>query len=351
MLSRLKLDGALPLALGAFLLCGHAVAGAQPSDAAATPVRTLYTFPEADGSVTPLYALVNGARKTLDMTMYELVDTTFSADLVAACGRGVKVRVILDSSSGEKTNNTPAYKQLNATTNCSAKWSNPQFTNTHEKSFVVDGTQLALMSLNLTTRYYTTSRDFAIVENDAADIAAVEAQFTADYGSTTDFSYQPGAGDDLIWSPTTATTDLLGIINGATKTLQVENEEMSAANVVSALEAACKRKVAVQITLTTSTSDETNYKALEKAGCGVHTYVSTASLYIHAKVLVADLGLATQKVYMGSINFSTASLTKNRELGMYVTDATAVQTLATTLSQDYAGAATFQAKTTRKRRR
>jgi phosphatidylserine/phosphatidylglycerophosphate/cardiolipin synthase-like enzyme len=54
---------------------------------------------------------------------------------------------------------------------------------------------------------------------------------------------------------------------------------------------------------------------------------------------------------MGSINFSTASLTKNRELGMYVTDATAVQTLATTLSQDYAGAATFQAKTTRKRRR
>jgi phosphatidylserine/phosphatidylglycerophosphate/cardiolipin synthase-like enzyme len=309
---------------------------------AASVTRTLYVFPEADSSVTPLYALVNGAQKTLDMTMYELVDTTFSADLVAACKRGVKVRVILDSSSSEKTANTPAYKQLNAATNCSAAWSNPAFTNTHEKSLVVDGTQVAILSLNLTSRYYASSRDFGLVENDPADVAAVEATFVADYNSTTSFSYKPGAGDDLIWSPTTATADLLGIINGATKTLLVENEEMSATNVVSALEAACKRKVTVQIALTDATSDETNYKALEKAGCGVHTYASTAALYVHAKVLIADYGLATQKVYMGSINFSTASMTRNRELGLYITDATDAKTLNTTLASDYAGATAFK---------
>ena len=92
----------------------------------AQPVtRTLYTFPAADSSATPLYALVNGAKKTIDMTMYELVDTTFSGDLVAACKRGVKVRVILDLT--EKPNNTAAYNQLNAVTNCKAAWSNPAF--------------------------------------------------------------------------------------------------------------------------------------------------------------------------------------------------------------------------------
>ncbi len=318
-------------------------ASISPQATATGVTRTLYVFPEADLSVTPLYALVNGAQKTLDMTMYELVDTTFSADLVAACKRGVKVRVILDSSSSEKTTNTPAYKQLNAATGCSAVWSNPAFTNTHEKSFVVDGTQVAILSLNLTSRYYATTRDFGLVENDPADVAAVEATFVADYNSTTSFSYKPGAGDDLIWSPTTATADLLGIINGATKTLLVENEEMSATNVVSALEAACKRKVTVQIAVTDSTSDETNYKALEKAGCGVHTYANTTTgLYIHAKVLIADYGLATQKVYMGSINFSTASMTKNRELGLYITDATDAKTLNTTLTSDYTGAAAFK---------
>ena len=325
------------------VFCGSA--GAQGTH------PTLYAFPRADGSVTPLYELVNGAQKTLDMTMYELVDTTFSADLVAACGRGVKVRVILNSSTNEKSSNTPAYDRLNATPNCSAAWSNAQFENTHEKSFVVDGAQLAVMSLNLASRDYAGTRDFALVENDAADIAAVEATFNADFGSNTDFSYKPGAGDDMIWSPTTATADLLGIIKGATKTLLVENEEMNATNVVSALKAACKRKVEVQITVTDSTSDEINYKALEKAGCSLHAYANAPTvLYIHAKALVADLGLATQKAYIGSINFSTASLTKNRELGVYVRDATAMQSLASTLSQDYAGAAVFQSRGARKRK-
>jgi cardiolipin synthase len=311
------------------------------SGTAAAVTHTLYAFPETDLSITPLYALINAAQTSIDMTMYELVDTTFSGDLVAACNRGVTVRVILDQSL-EKSSNTPAYNQLNAVAHCSAAWSNTQFQATHEKSFVIDGTMAAILSLNLTSRYYSTTRDFALIENDTADIAAIEATFNTDFGSTTDLSYQPPAGDDLIWSPTTATTDLLGIINGATKTLLVENEEMSATNIVSALESACKRGVTVQIAMTDTGSYHANYSALEAAGCGVHVYADNATtLYIHAKALVADLGLPTQSVYMGSINFSTASLTENRELGLYISDQTSVQSLASTMSSDYAGAPAY----------
>ena len=197
------------------------------------------------------------------------------------------------------------------------------------------------MSLNLTSRYYPTSRDFALIENDPVDIAAVQATFNQDYVSAT---YTPTAGTDLIWSPTTAQAALLGIINGATKTLLVENEEMGAANIVSALEAACVRGVTVHIAMTNTATYRANYSALEAAGCGVHVYSNTANgLYIHAKVLVADYGLATQSVYLGSINFSIPSMTNNRELGLYVTDAAAVRTLSATLASDYAGAAAYQA--------
>lgn len=304
---------------------------------------TLYTYPSTS-SIAPLYALITGAKKTIDMTMYELVDTTFSADLVAACKRGVKVRVILDQNL-EKSSNAAAYKQLNATTNCTAAYANPAFQATHQKSFIVDGTTVAILTMNLTSRYYKTSRDFALVEQNAADIAAIEATFDADFKSTTDFTYQPPPGTDLIWSPTTATTDLLGIINGANKTLLIENEEMSAANVVTALEAACKRGVAVHIAMTDTGTYDTEFKALQAAGCGVHTYAnSSTALYIHAKVMVADYSLSTQKVYLGSINFTTASMTENRELGLYVTDPATVQSLNTTLAADYAGAAVFAAK-------
>ena len=304
-----------------------------------TATRTLFSTPQPDGSITPLYNLVNGAQRTIDMTMYALKDTTFSGDLVAACNRGVHVRVILDQNS-EKSINTPAYTQLNSTPNCQAMWANPQFAVTHQKSFVVDEAQVAILSLNLESTYYgvtyNPTRDYGLISNDANDIAAVQATFNADYGSTTDKSYQPPAGDDLIWSPTTATTDLLGIINGAKYTLEVENEEMSASNIIAALEAACQRGVAVHIAMTDTGSYHTAWSAEEAAGCGVHVDKnSTALLYIHGKAIVADYGTPSVSAYMGSINFSSNSLTLNRELGLYITDPNILQTLNSTIESDY----------------
>jgi phosphatidylserine/phosphatidylglycerophosphate/cardiolipin synthase-like enzyme len=316
-----------------------------------TPLTyTLYAFPEADNSVTPLYALVNNAQSTIDMTMYALEDTTFSSDLVAACNRGVKVRVILDQND-EKSGNTPAYNQLNAAANCSAVWANKAFEATHEKSFILDGAQVAIMSLNLQSQYYSTTRDFALLENDPVDIAAIEATFNADYAAGTpssgvagasDFSYSPAAGDDLIWSPTTAQAAMLAIINNAQKTLLVENEEMGAGNIVSALEAACTRGVTVDVAMVSQSSYSTEFKALEAAGCGVHVYPDTQTgFYIHAKAVVADFGLPSQNVYMGSINYSNASMTENRELGIYIADPASVQSLNATMAADYAGGSPY----------
>jgi cardiolipin synthase len=312
--------------------------------------RTLYTFPESDNSVTPLYALINGAQKTIDMTMYALSDTTFTNDLIADCKHGVVVRVILDQNL-EMASNTTAYNALNAQPHCSAVWANKAFQATHQKTFVIDGATVAIMSLNLQPQYYSTSRDFAFVENDPADIAAVQAAFSADYAAGTpssgvagasDFNYVPAAGDDLIWSPTTAQAAMLGIINNATKTLLVENEEMGAANIVSALEAACKRGVTVHIAMVSQPNYATNFKALEAAGCGVHVYPNTANgFYIHAKAVVADYGLSTQNVYMGSINYSIPSMTENRELGLHITDAASVQAIHDAITKDYAGGSPY----------
>ena len=320
----------------------------------ALPVATQYSyqllaFPESDNSVTPLYTFINGAQKTIDMTMYALEDTSFSADLVAACQRGVKVRVILDQNL-EKSGNTSAYNQLNAAANCSAVWANKAFQASHQKSIILDGSQVAIMSLNLQSQYYSTTRDFALIENDPIDIAAIQATFNADYAAgtpssgvagTSDFSYSPGAGDDLIWSPTTAQAAMLGIINNAKSTLVVENEEMGASNIVSALEAASTRGVAVRIAMEYSSSYVSNFSALKAAGCKLSTYNNPNGFYIHAKAVIADYGLPTQNVYMGSINYSNASMTENRELGIYIADPASVQLLNSTMAADYAGGTAY----------
>lgn len=324
-----------------------------PAPTAPTVTYTLYTFPQPDKSATPLYALINAAQKSIDMTMYALADTTFSDDLVAACKRNVTVRVILDQNN-EKSINTAAFKQLNAQPNCSAVWANKAFQATHQKSILIDGTHAAIMSLNLESQYYSTSRDFAIIQNDAADIAAVEATFNADFAAGTnakgtsgasDFNYAPGPGDHLIWSPTTAQTAMVNLITTAQKTLLIENEELasSATAVLSALEAACKRGVQVQVAMVDNTSYATSFAAITKAGCSLHTYPNTTTgFYIHAKAVVADYGLPTQNAYMGSINYSSASMNLNRELGMFVTDEPTITSLHNTMLADYNGGTAYK---------
>jgi hypothetical protein len=339
-------------------LHGTGTTAPSPAAPAATPTATtytLYTFPQPDKSATPLYALVNAAQKSIDMTMYALEDPTFTTDLVAACKRNVTVRVILDQNN-EKSGNTSAFTQLNSQPNCSAVWANKAFEATHEKSFVVDGAQVAIMSLNLQPQYYSTTRDFAILENDPPDVAAIEATFNADFAAgttssgtsgTSDFTYAPGLGDHLIWSPTTAQTAMVSIIANAKKTLLIENEELasSATAILTALETACKNGVQVQLAMVNNTSYASSFAAITKAGCSVHTYPDTTTgFYIHAKAVVADYGLPTQNVYMGSINYSNASMNSNRELGMYVTDPASITAIHDTMLADYNGGTPYPAQ-------
>ena len=315
--------------------------------------RMLLVFPEVDNSATPLYNLINSATKTIDMTMYEMQDTTFLNDLVARCAAGVKVRVIF--SQNIASSSATAYNKLNTTTNCAAENSNSAFTNTHQKTITVDGATTsattAILSLNLQSQYYSTTRDFGIVTNDAADIAAIETTFNMDWAAGTpymgtqgasDFSYPPPLGDDLVWSPF-STTDMLAIINNATTSLYIECEEFSATNIISAISAAAQRGVnVVFICENESNANTANFATIKAAGANVWYYSSSTGFYVHAKAVVADLGLPTEAVYMGSINYSSASLTRNRELGVYITGNTTVSnpiaaTIAATIVSDETG--------------
>ncbi|HTA63929.1 MAG TPA: phospholipase D-like domain-containing protein [Xanthomonadaceae bacterium] len=304
------------------------------SPEATTPTYTLVTEPSQ--GLTSIYNLITSAKKTIDMTMYELSDTTVTKLLAQEVTEGVKVRVILDQNL-EKSNNTTAYNYLNSH-GVTVHWANTKYQATHQKTITVDGATTAIMTLNLTPQYYSTSRDFAIIENDANDIAAIEATFAKDLTNST---VTPGDGDDLVWSPTNSLSSLESIIDNAKYTLQVENEEMGDSSIVSALEAAAKRGVNVEIMMTYNSDYASELTALKKAGCHIVTYASTASLYIHAKVVLADYNKTTANVFVGSENFSNPSLTENRELGVIIANKTIMTSLNTTLTSDYKGGTAY----------
>ncbi|MGI5459309.1 phospholipase D-like domain-containing protein [Streptomyces sp. CA-249302] len=314
------------LAAGAAML-----ATASPANAAS---YSAFAFSLSSSEPT-IYDFINSATSSLDMTMYELEDTTAVNDLVALENKGVTVRVVLDQA--HKSANNSAYTAL-TNAGVGVVWSPSSFVYTHQKTITVDATKSLVLTGNLTSQYYSTGRDYGVFTDDTRDVAAIEKVFNADYAGT---SITPTDGDHLLWSPTDSRSRLLTVINAATKTLDVEELEFSDSTVVNAIVARAKAGVTVRVVLESPSSYSSQVSAVKAAGGTVVGYSDPDGFYIHAKAMVADYGLSTQEVEAGSMNISSNSLSNNRELGIILTGTGVAQSVATTIettfNSDYAG--------------
>jgi len=312
---------------------------AASSGAAAAPKLQVLTEPKNGLGV--IYKLIRRARSSVDLTMYELADTTAEKDLAADAARGVAVRVILDRHF-EQSANRPAYRYL-AVHGVHVRWG-PARTTFHQKTLTVDHAISVIMTLNLTSRYYPDTRDFAVIDRNRTDVAAIVATFNADFAGQ---PITPPDGTDLVWSPTNAQASVLAVIRGASHTLAVENEEMDDPAVTTALADAARRGVDVKVVMTADSDWDPAFNQLTRAGVHIRLYPDDISaLYIHAKAIVADAGRRDRRALVGSQNFSVASLDYNRELGILTRNRSVVAAVAATLTRDYAGATPYRKKKT-----
>ena len=306
---------------------------AHPSAGRVAPLRVL-TEPQA--GIGPVYRLITGAHSSVDLSMYELADPAAEADLAGDAARGVDVRVILDQHL-EKSRNTAAYDYL-AARGVHVRWG-PASTTYHQKTLTADNATSVIMTLNLVAEDFPGTRDFAVIDTRRADVAAIVSTFNADFAGR---ALTPPDGADLVWSPTNAQASTLSVINGATRTLAVEDEEMDDPAVTGALAAAARRGVNVTITMTADSEWDAAFAELAQAGAHIRLYPDdSGALYIHAKAIVADAGLPGQQVLAGSQNFSVASLSYNRELGILTRDPAVAAAVSKALAADYAGAAPY----------
>jgi phosphatidylserine/phosphatidylglycerophosphate/cardiolipin synthase-like enzyme len=169
------------------------------------------------------------------------------------------------------------------------------------------------------------------MDGQPADVAAIDSVFDSDWSGA---APAPGpAGADLVWSPGSE-SGLVALIDSAARSVVLENEEMDSTPIEEALEADAQRGVGVTVVMTSDSEWDAAFSQLESAGVHVVLYPDTATaLYIHAKVIDVD----SAKAFVGSENFSAASLDYNRELGLITSSAAVVGPLNSTLLSDAAG--------------
>lgn len=310
------------LILLATLFLPGAMAGTH---AASTP--NLQVFVEPQAHTAPVLSLIRSAHHSLRLEVYILTNRTIIGALARARRQGIDVRVMLEEHPfGGGSYARRSYAALRQA-GIPVRWANEAaFTYTHEKAMEIDGQVAGIFTFNLSSSGVFSNREFGVIDRSASDAGTLAAIFDADWNRRA--AHVSDA--NLAISPTTSRHDLQRLIDGARHTLDIYAEEVNDATVENHLRAAVQRHVRVRLITSQASA---GVDAVRRDGVLVKLMPHP---YVHAKAIVADGG----GLFIGSENFSSTSLDRNREIGIITTNTGLAAVVEHTFSGDWSGSST-----------
>jgi len=296
--------------------------GGPPSLALSTNIQIVV---EPGDNGQQLLSAIQGAQSSVHVTMYLLDDSTFIQAFINLKSAGKDVKVMLNQNFiGGMGSNQSAYDSLSSA-GVTVAWAPAGYSLTHEKCVIIDGKTAWIMTMNMENSS-PSNREYLAIDTDLADVQEADAIFGADMANK---SYAPSGA--LVVAPNNARAKMLQLIATATKTIDVEGEELSDYMIVGALASAQMAGIHVRVVLSDTTPSTSEQMAITQLKAASVPLVSVSSPYIHAKAFVVD----GKTMYVGSANFTTGSLQYNRELGVLTANATAVGSVASTINGDF----------------
>ena len=276
---------------------------------------------------------IHAARHSLNIRMFLFTDPTLLEAVIAARRRGVNVRVMLNPARRDGTSDNDFARDALLAAGVSVRDSSKAFAVTHQKSMVIDGRVGFIESLNWETRDLTETRDYAIETTGKAEVAEMVRCFDADWEER---PFEPEAGSDLIWCPNNGRQRIADFIDGARKTLWLQNERYQDMVIIERLVRAANRGVRVRIM--SRALHKLKRKKLFEGVSGLRIVHDVGAkvralkhLKLHGKIMIAD----NERAIVGSINLSPGSFDDRRELAIETTSEHVVKRLVETAHHDW----------------
>src|SRR6202007_2451985 len=213
------------------------------------------------------------------------------------------------------------------------RWANPKFYVTHEKSIVVDGKAALIATFNLSTKYFSLTRDYGVITERPYRVAQITEVFDADWEQR---DWTASSYEGLLWSNTNSRYHMAQFIDTAQHQLDVQHPKYVDAVILDHIAAAADRGVRVHVLcggrhgisdwdiLDTFAS----LRTLRRFGVKVH---KQKNLRVHAKLLIAD----SEHALLGSMNIDRSAFDMRRELGITVTGQDVVTRLKEVFDSDW----------------
>lgn len=338
-----------------------------------------------NGMESPLLPLLANATGTIDIEIYTMKSQTVRDLIRRALRRGVRVRIIMEPKpEGEKCDvfgNDPineseaancadlrslakdvrasggvfqAYNKQNLCPNGGGADGTSCYQ--HGKIVLADG-----ISLISTGNFDATSlcivqedpkechRDYTLVDTNPMVFSTLTNIFEADLlGQKYDMKAMiPTSLRDYLTVSPGSLEPIKNFISSARISVAIEDQYLKDPDLNAAIIGAAKRGVRVSLTIASAcafgkptpseVTEITNiYSSFDQAGIETRMFNASNLIngrpgYMHAKAIVVD----DNKVWIGSENGSTTSLTENREFGVVLQGSEYVSPIATTVAADH----------------
>lgn len=284
-------------------------------------------FIEPDDAYAPVLSEIDSARCEINLSIYLLSDQRVMDSLAAAHDRGVRVRVQLEEDpfggGWSSAENVTAWMN---DIGIEWRWTPARFQFSHAKYMVIDRQVAVIMNQNLTESAFDGNREFGAVTTNPAIVAETLTVFE------TDWIDEPLGESlvDLVTSPENSRVALLGMIASAKSSIDLYAEVIRDDDFVAALGDAANRGVRVRLIVNESSDALDQEYNVRLANLGIEIRFS-GKLYIHAKTLIVDNGVA----FIGSQNPTANSFDNNREIGLALDDPIGLYRCSSVFQRDW----------------
>jgi cardiolipin synthase len=277
---------------------------------------------------------LNQSRQSIDLAIYSMAVTRPSSThgvlkaLVKAKNRGVLVRILLNDVTPE---HHYAHKRLIK----SLQWcqenhirctlSPSRFIHSHEKYFIIDHHTAIIMTGNLPwcPKHSSCAVNFMAFTDTPEVVRYLEGLFSADWTNLQNSKNNSieVIPKELLVSPINSAVKMSQFMRSARQSLILSMPFLDKATmprvILHALKTTLARGVAVTIITSDGSRRALNQNLQRLCAQAPHCHLSRVrEPFMHAKVIVVD----QQRALLGSINWSTTSLYRNREVGIIIND-------------------------------
>jgi phosphatidylserine/phosphatidylglycerophosphate/cardiolipin synthase-like enzyme len=277
---------------------------------------------EPDAGVAPILAAVKRARRTIDVLIFRLDRAAIVDALIAAVGRGVRVRALTayTNKGGEKRLRKLEMVLLDGGVTVSRTASD--LVRYHGKMMILDGRVLHVYGFNFTRLDIEKSRSFGIVTRHRRLVQEAVRLFDADFDRQ---PYTPGC-DRLVVSPENALERLSAFIKAARRTLVIYDPKISHPVILRLLRE--RARAGVSIKVMGKVSGDSGHISVEKY----------PGKRFHIRAIIRDERFA----FVGSQSLRRLELEKRREVGVIVNNQAVVRQMQAVFEKDWAETDTGQ---------